>query len=228
MKSYLAAHDFNLPGTQLIPNGVDIRRFSSPCAGTSSEERTQTVICVSRLSYEKGTDVLLQAWCLVYRQIPQARLIIVGSGPLQTQLECMARALGIGDSLEFAGLQNDIPAQLHRANLAVLPSRWEGMPVALLEAMACGLPCVATHVSGSEDIIQHGVNGLLVESEDYQGMAHALLTLLHDPLLAQQYGLAARETVEKYYSFEQVMDRYIELYQSIVVHRCQIPFSRTC
>ena len=116
--------------------------------------------------------------------------------------------------------------------MAVLPSRWEGMPNALLEGMACGLPCVATRVSGSEDIIQHGVNGLLVESEDYQNMAQALLTLLRDPGLAQKYGRNARETVERQYSFEQVMDRYVQLYQRITEHRCQIaggaPSPRTC
>jgi glycosyltransferase involved in cell wall biosynthesis len=127
----------------------------------------------------------------------------------------MARTLDIVDSVEFAGLQSDIPAQLHRGKLAVLPSRREGMPNALLEAMACGSACVATRVSGSEDVIEHGVNGLLVESEDYEGMARALLTLLHDPSLAQEYGQAARATIEKHYSFEYIMDRYIELYQNI-------------
>ena len=116
--------------------------------------------------------------------------------------------------------------------MAVLPSRWEGMPNALLEGMACGLPCVATRVSGSEDIIQHGINGLLVESEDYQDMAQALLTLLRDPGLAQKYGQAAHGTVDRHYSLERVMDRYVELYQRIAEHPCQItgdaPSPRTC
>jgi glycosyltransferase involved in cell wall biosynthesis len=127
----------------------------------------------------------------------------------------MAVGLGIADNVEFVGLQRDVPAQLHRGSIAVLPSRWEGMPNAVLEAMACGLPCVSTRVSGSEDIVQHGVNGLLVEPEDYQGMAQALLTLLREPLLTQIYGRAARETIEKLYALEQVMDRYIELYQKL-------------
>ncbi len=222
MRGYLAAHDFDLPDVQLIPNGVDITRFEPAHVDTSIGGREQVVVCVSKLRYEKGIDVLLQAWCLVHQQAPQARLIIVGSGYLQTQLECMAKALGIAASVEFTGLQSDIPAQLHRGSLAVLPSRWEGMPNALLEAMACGLPCVATRVSGSEDIIQHGANGLLVESEDYRDMAQALLTLLHDPLLVQKYGQAARKTIERHYSLEQVMNRYIELYQRIAEHRCQI------
>jgi glycosyltransferase involved in cell wall biosynthesis len=231
MRDYLAAHDFDLPDVQLIPNGVDITRFEPAHGDTSIGGREQVVVCVSKLRYEKGIDVLLQAWQLVHQQAPQAQLIIVGSGYLQTQLECIAKERGIAASVEFAGLQSDVPAQLHRGGLAVLPSRWEGMPNALLEAMACGLPSVATRVSGSEDIIQHGVNGLLVESEDYQGMAQALLTLLRDPVLAQKYGQAAHGTVERHYSLERVMDRYIELYQRITEHRCQItgdaPPSRT-
>ena len=222
MRGYLAAHDFDLPDVQLIPNGVDITRFEPAHVDTSIGGREQVVVCVSKLRYEKGIDVLLQAWYLVHQQAPQAQLIIVGSGYLQAQLECMARELGIAASIEFAGLQSDVPGQLHRGSMAVLPSRWEGMPNALLEAMACGLPCVATRVSGSEDIIQHEVNGLLVESEDYQAMAQALLTLLRDPGLAQKYRRNARETVERQYSFERIMDRYVELYQRITEHRYQI------
>src|SRR6266700_698285 len=232
MKSSLAAHRFNLPDIQLIPNGVDITRFNSARVDNAIDGREQVAVCVSKLRYEKGIDVLLQAWRLVQPQAPRARLIIVGDGGLRFQLEGLAKALGIANRVEFTGLLGDIPAQLHRGGLAVLPSRWEGMPNALLEAMACGLPCVATRVSGSEELIQHGVNGLLVGPEDYQGMALALLTLLQDRPLAQRYGQAARETVERHYSFEQVMDRYVELYQRIAEHPCQIagdaPPSRTC
>ena len=151
MKDSLAEYDFNLPDTELIPNGVDISRFHPTGVDTSIGERAQIVVCISKLRYEKGIDVLLQA---------------------------------------------------------------------------CGLPCVATRVSGSEDIIHHGVNGLLVESEDYQSMAQALLTLLSDPALALQYGYAARETIEKHYSFEQIVDRYIEIYQRIADHRREITEDR--
>lgn len=231
MQKSLAEHGFHLLDMQLIPNGVDIARFNPTYRDTSIDGREQIVVCVSKLRYEKGIDVLLQAWGLVHQQVPQARLVIVGDGGLRPQLECLAKVLGIASSVEFVGLQSDIPAQFHRGSLAVLPSRWEGMSNALLEAMACGLPCVATRVSGSEDIIQHGVNGLLVESEDYQGMAQALLTLLHDPALTRKYGQAARETIERDYSFEQVMDKYIELYHGIADGRWQVagdtPTSKT-
>ncbi|MFL5624908.1 MAG: glycosyltransferase family 4 protein, partial [Ktedonobacteraceae bacterium] len=221
MEAYLKAHDFILPDTRLIPNGVDITRFAPINEAASFDERAPVVVCASRLCYQKGIDVLLQAWYLVQKKLPEARLIIIGIGPIQTQLEHMTKELGLAGSVEFAGLQRDVPAQLHRGRLAVLSSRFEGMPNAVLEAMACGLPCVATRVSGSEDIIQHGVNGLLVESEDYQGMAQALLTLLCDPALAQQYGRAARATIEQHYSLEHITDMYTELYQRLANHKWQ-------
>ncbi len=216
MKEYVVAHDFLLPNTQLIPNGVDTKRFYPTSDMSLEEKRAQTVVCVSKLRYEKGVDVLLQAWYLVQQQVPQARLLVVGSGPIQPQLTQMAEALGIRESIEFAGLQTDVVAQLHRAGIAILPSRWEGMPNAVLEAMACGISCIATRVSGSEDIIQQGANGLLVEVEDYEAMAEALITLLCDTTLAERCGQAARATVEQRYSLEHITDMYIELYESMI------------
>lgn len=219
MQTYLALHHFDLPGTLLIPTAVDTTRFAPACPIPSVDERTGVVICIAKLRYEKGIDVLLHAWRLVHEQAPHARLIIVGDGSIREQLERLTQVLGIAESVEFTGLQSDIPVQLRRGSIAVLPSRWEGLSNALLEAMACALSCVATRVSGSEDVIQHGINGWLVEPEDYRGMAQALLRLLHDPALAQQYGCAARRTIEQHYSFTQITDRYLELYQSLVGRR---------
>ncbi len=215
MQRYLIEHHFSLPGTRLVPNGVDITRFYPV---PPADERAHTVVCVSKLRYEKGIDALLQAWRLVHEQIPTARLLLVGSGPIQPQLTQLAEALNVRESIEFAGLQSDVPAQFHRGTIAILPSRWEGMPNALLEGMACGMACVATRVSGSEDLIQDGENGLLVEPDDYEQMANALLTLLHDPTLAQRYGQAARATVEEHYTLEQVIDMYGAIYHSITKH----------
>jgi glycosyltransferase involved in cell wall biosynthesis len=220
-KHDLVAHHFALPNVQLIPNGVDITRFYPRTVEDMPEERTRIVICVAQLRYQKGIDVLLQAWRLVQEKqgrVAPVRLLIVGSGSLRKQLERLADALGILDSVTFAGEQSDIPAQLRQSDIAVLPSRWEGMPNALLEAMACGLPCVATRVSGSEDIIQHGVNGLLIEPEDYEALAHALLLLLRDPVLAQSYGRNGRTTIEQHYALEHITDTYEELYHNLVEH----------
>ena len=217
----LAAHHFALPNTQLIPNGVDITRFYPRTVENSTEKRTPVVICVAQLRYQKGIDVLLQAWQLVQEkqgETVSAHLLIVGSGSLRKQLERLAHALGIMNSVTFAGEQSDVPAQLRQSDIAVLPSRWEGMSNALLEAMACGLPCIATRISGSEDIIQHGVNGLLIESEDYQALAHALMLLLRDSALAQTYGRKGRITIEQHYSLEHVTNTYEELYHMLVQH----------
>jgi len=215
MERYLSAHRFLLPGTRLIPNGVDIERFHLAPADMPVGERPHTVVCVSKMRWEKGIDTLLQAWRLVHEQLPEARLILVGSGPIEAQLRQLAQALGISEAVEFAGLRSDVPEQLHRGYIATLPSRWEGMPNALLEAMASGAACVATRVSGSEDLIQSGINGLLVEPDDYQAMAEALLTLLRDPVLAQRYGQAARATVEQHYTLNQVIEMYTDIYYTI-------------
>jgi glycosyltransferase involved in cell wall biosynthesis len=214
MQDEVAAHGIQLPVLH-IPNGVDVVRFAPGRSDSGDDGRARTVVCVTRLSYSKGVDVLLHAWQLVHEQAPQARLIIVGIGSLGNQLERLAEDLGVVSTVEFAGLQHDVPAQLHRGGLVVLASRWEGMPNAVLEAMACGLPCVATRVSGSEDIIQHEVTGLLVEPEDPPSLARALLALLQDPALAQEYGRAARATIEQHYSLERVTDRYVALYEQL-------------
>lgn len=218
----LEEHDLRLPGTRIIPNGVDIVRFHPVSADLANDEqRLKTVVCVSRLDYPKGIDVLLQAWRLVQEQVPIARLLIVGDGPLQENLEMLADALHITQSVEFVGRQSDVPAQLHRATIAVLPSRTEGMPNALLEYMACGSTCIATRVSGSEDLIQHEVNGLLVDIEDYESMARAILSLLCDPDLARRYGQAARETVENRYVLDQITQTYVEVYYGLTGYKQQ-------
>lgn len=222
----LAAHGLWLPATLYIPNGVDATRFAPVRTDLLEDERARTVVCVCRLSYQKGVDMLLYAWQLVHTQAPTARLIVVGTGPLHKDLERLAEGLGVASAVEFAGVQSNVPAQFHRAGIAVLASRWEGMPNAVLEAMACGLPCVGTRVSGSEDIIQHGVNGLLVDPDDYRGMAAALLTLLRDTALTRDYGRAARATIEQQYTLERITDRYVELYETLT-HGGQPEGSRT-
>lgn len=215
MQRYVSEHHFDLAGTRIIPNGVDLLRFQL-ASNLHDEQRLQTVVCVSKLRYEKGIDVLLQAWHIVHQQRPEARLILVGSGPVQIPLEKMAQTLEIADTVEFAGLQSDVPAQFHRGAIAILPSRWEGMPNALLEAMASGAACIATRVSGSEDLIQSEHNGLLVEPEDAQQMAQALLKLLNNPTCIQHYAQAARTTVEQQYGLEQIIDMYTALYQMLM------------
>src|SRR5206468_5226324 len=122
-----------------------------------------------------------------------------GDGALRTQIERLITALGIQGSVEILGPRTDIADLLQLSWGFVLPSRWEGMANALLEAMACGLPCIATRVSGSEDIIVDGVNGLLVEPEQPVELAHALQCILADTELAQRLAQEGRATVLRDY-----------------------------
>jgi glycosyltransferase involved in cell wall biosynthesis len=120
--------------------------------------------------------------------------------------------LGISDSVEFLGLHRDVIPLLQKAWGFILPSRWEGMPNALLEAMSCGIPSIATRVSGSEDIIKDGINGLLVEPEQPEQIAQALRRLIEDPELAQRLAEAGRATVLSEYQLLHAAERCLEFY----------------
>ena len=113
-------------------------------------------------------------------------------------------------------MRGDVRDLLAEAEVFVLPSRWEGMPNALLEAMACGLPCVATRVSGTEDILRDGENGLLVEPEQPEPLADALRRVLVDATLALRLGQAARATVVERYAVTRIVDQCLALYQSLL------------
>jgi glycosyltransferase involved in cell wall biosynthesis len=160
--------------------------------------------------------VLLKAWRAVRERVPTARLILAGDGPQRPQLELLAAELGIADAIEFAGLVGDLRALFAAAYGFVLPSRYEGMSNALLEAMAAGMPCIATRVSGSEDIIIENESGLLVPPEDPAALASALVTILTDHQRASSLGREARARVERWFDQRRVLDESIQLYSSLV------------
>jgi glycosyltransferase involved in cell wall biosynthesis len=180
------------------------------------------IICVARLEFSKGVDVLLHAWGRMmnapaeWRLHLKPRLRIVGDGVFRRQLEYIAGRLKLSESVEFLGSRTDIVHLLQQSWAFVMPSRWEGMPNALLEAMACGLPCIATRVSGSEDLIVDGINGMLVEPEQPIAMGQALRRLLQDSELALQLGHAARAAVVRDYQLSSVVDQCLELYRQLL------------
>lgn len=216
---HLASHGFPTRQIVYIPGSVDIDKFR-PAADLrpKPEERERTIICVARLAYAKGIDVLLHAWGRMMREPMEwraqlkPRLLIVGDGDCEAQLKRVAALLGIEDSVEFLGLRTDVVDLLQRSWGFVLPSRWEGNPNALLEGLACGLPCVATRVSGSEDIITDGVNGLLVEPEQPAEMAQALRRMIEDADFAERLGREGRATVVRSYQLTTVVEKCVELY----------------
>ena len=193
----------------LLPNAVDLVRFAYK--GTRDQSSLRAVF-VGRHVPVKGLDVLLESWVRVSLQSPDAHLTLAGDGPERERLMTLSRQLGIENSVSFPGLVQDVPALLSTHNLYVQASHQEGLPNAVLEAMANGLPTVATQISGHEDVITHGETGLLVPPNHADGLAAAISHLAENPNLRQQMGATARRFVEQYFSTEAVMQSLLAVY----------------
>ena len=167
---------------------------------------------VARLEPPKGVDILLEAVGILHQRGMDVRCVIVGEGSCRQELEAQARALGISDVVRFAGARRDIPLILSLLDIFVLPSRFEGLSLALLEAMAAARPVVATAVSGSVEVIRDGENGVLVPREDPAMMAEAIRQLAVTPERAQQMGEQARADVLRHFTVDVVARQYEALY----------------
>ena len=161
---------------------------------------SQVVACVASLVKVKGHDILLSAWKQVIYHFPQAVLILTGDGPLKKRLQSQCKQLGIAQCVRFLGYVDDISIIYSRASLVVLASRSEGLPLCILEAFAYGLPAVATAVSGTPEIVMPEKTGLLVEPDNPEQLAQAIMRLLSDTQLRQQLGQAGRHLVVEKYS----------------------------
>jgi glycosyltransferase involved in cell wall biosynthesis len=161
---------------------------------------------VGRLVPQKGFDVLLQALVLIPRT--DLRLLIVGVGPDEARLRAQAAELGVQDRVQFAGYRRDVPALMHCFDLYTHASRFEGMPIVVLEAMASGCPVVATAVDGTRELIEDGVHGWLVPPENPALLADAIHAALRDPNLAQQRAAAAYQRVREQFGEDALMIRW--------------------
>jgi len=167
------------------------RRAGSAAPGN----RSVTVTCLARLSAEhKGQDVLLHAMKILLDRAPMTRLLMAGEGESRAALEAMAVELGIADAVAFLGHvpHSKLRELMDQSDIMVLPSRWEGLPVSIIESMAFGKPVVASAVGGNPELVEHGVTGLIVTSGDAHGLAAALLELINDPARRAAMGFAAR------------------------------------
>lgn len=196
-----------------IPNGVDTTRFAPPAEGRREEVRSRlglqgpVAVYTGRLVPEKQVDLLLSTWPAVRSTHPHATLLILGSGEELQRLQAMA-----GPGIQFPGRVDDVIPYLQAADLFVLPSATEGLSNALLEAMAVGVPPVATAVGGAPDLITSGENGLLVPAGDTEALQGAILSLLANPARLPSMGARARERVVSDYSLQSVADRLRGLY----------------
>jgi len=208
--------------SELIMNGVDTVRFAPGLAAASTPWTGQDVFVigtVGRLQDVKDQASLIEAFALLVASKPEGRarlrLAVVGDGPLRDRLAQKAQDAGVQDLVWFPGARNDIPELMRSFDLFALSSIAEGTPVTLLEAMACGLPVVATAVGGIPEVVQHGVNGALVPASDPQALAAALGLYAAAPDRVAAHGPAARTNIERHYSVAAMVGAYTALYDRL-------------
>ena len=205
-----------------IPNGVDIDRYvgggdrEALCDELGIPASSKLVLTAGRLTEQKGHRYLLDAWSGISRSLPDAHLLLAGDGELRADLEARARAGAGMRTVHVLGMREDIPRLLAACDLFVLPSLWEGLSIALLEAMAAARPIVATEVSGTTQALRDGRSGRIVPPRDVEALAKAVKDLLIDPDRARPLGEAARETVRRRFSAERQAKAYLDLYSTLL------------
>lgn len=209
-----------------IYNGVDSERFQPasevqrrlPYDGFVSEQAI-VIGTVGRLERVKDQLTLVRAFVELLKIAPQwstsVKLVLVGDGSTRTRIETEVSSSGIADKVWITGSRDDVPALMAGMDVFVLPSVSEGISNTILEAMACGLPVIATRVGGNPELVMNGVTGVLVPPEDPIAMAEALLQYLDQPNLRQRHGRAGRERVEASFSMDAMVQRYLMVYDDL-------------
>jgi glycosyltransferase involved in cell wall biosynthesis len=171
---------------------------------------------VARLSEQKAPSDFINAAAMVQTQYPQVHYLWVGDGPLEGEARMLVQSLGLQDVFHFAGFLDNIPAILISLDCFVLSSHWEGFSIAVLEAMAAGLPVIATRVTGAPEAIVDGVTGILVDIGDIRGLADAMCKLVGDVNLTHGMGAAARKRAESEFPYAKMLDRIEKLYLDLI------------
>ncbi len=202
---------------EVIENGVDIQRINGADIphNLGLDRSRRYLVCVARFHPVKDHATLLRAFVIVARQRPEVDLLLVGDGPLGSDLEKLAQELGIKPRVRFLGLRPDVPGILRAAKVFVLTSLSEAAPLTVLEAMAAGLPVVVTAVGGNPEMVRDGVDGYLVPRGDTEATASAILRMLDDSKAAAAMGSAGAARVREHYSLERAIQRYFALYSRL-------------
>lgn len=209
-----------------IRNGIDPEPWAHGLEAGAARARTRAdvgldpkqvaVVTAARLAPQKGHMWLLDAVSLLAPRWPQAVFLWVGDGELRDELECKTRKRGLQGRIRFLGTRHDVPTLLKASDLFVLPSLWEGMPNAVLEAMAAGLPVVATAVDGTPEIVQHGVTGWLTPPKNPEALALAIEKALADPARRVEMGEAGRRRIKEEFSLERYVSGFEALYDELL------------
>ncbi len=202
-------------GLPLPPSGPDVETARRDLA--LSPDAGPIVVQVANYKvHKKGHDVLLAAVQKLKDEFPQAVFVCVGQDFGNQELARLVEENGLSDRVRLTGYQDNVFPYLAMADVAVLPSRYESLPVSVMEAMAMGLPVAATRVGGLPELIEDGVNGLLIEPNDARALADRLRFLFNDPAARQKLGQAARETIRNRFSMERMIDRIQNAYTGLL------------
>ena len=205
----------------VIPNGVDLPEVNKEIGNHLRQvlginPNQCMFFYAGRLNYEKGPDLLLQAFSKVIEVTPDAKLVLAGDGPLRTELESLVRQLDIENNVVFLGVRNDVPAMMMGADVFVLSSRSEGMPNAVLEAMALSTPVVAFNVGGVKELLQDGLTGRLSSPDNPDALAMAMIELAMNGDERKELALAGKKFVDENYKLDKISKRYEDLLSSLL------------
>ncbi|WP_068621027.1 glycosyltransferase [Paenibacillus tuaregi] len=202
-----------------MPNGINMDRFTrSDLAGRTLRQELGLGNCfiwlaAGRLAPEKDYASMLSAFGKVHRLYPGSRLLIAGIGPERPALEELSRTLELDESVLFLGIRSDMSRLMSAADAYVMSSKWEGLPMVLLEASASGLPIVATDVGGNREVVHDRVNGYLAEASDPDQLADCMLRLMEKPeAVRAEMGRAGREYVNSKFNINTIVERWESLY----------------
>jgi glycosyltransferase involved in cell wall biosynthesis len=202
-----------------IPNGIDLTPYVRRQAGGKRGFRVGTV---ARLHRQKALDVMLEAAKLVLSSEPAARFVIGGTGPMEAELKAKIKELRLEPYVKMAGFVSDVPDFLSKLDVYVLSSDYEGLPLAVLEAMGAGLPVASTAVGGVPEAVVDGQSGFLVPPRQPKALAQAIVRLLVDPDLARQMGIAGRSRAEELFDAKVMAEKTVKVYRRAVARRRRI------
>ncbi|MCE7982427.1 MAG: glycosyltransferase [Caldilinea sp. CFX5] len=212
-----AAKEIGLPTDRLvvIQNGIDTNVFRPALVQTPRSPEQLTIGYVGRLEKVKGVNFLIDAFARLVAAYPHLQLQLVGDGSERPALEQQVQTLGLGDKVQFLGIRSDMPALYPTFDLFVLPSLWEGMPNVALEAMACGVPVIATNTGGTPEVVHDGKSGLLAPPGDAATLAKVMVALIGDAERRDQLAQAGRHFVEQTFSINQTIAQTVALYEQV-------------
>jgi glycosyltransferase involved in cell wall biosynthesis len=199
---------------KVIPNGVDLEEFKPRREFEKTE--VKKIIFVGRLFPNKGIQYLVKAAPIVLAKHPYVEFIIVGRGPMEAELRNMVKRLNIEHAFKFLGIVPSVPEVMNQCDIFVRPSLTEGMPLTILEAMACGLPVIASKIPGSSEVVKDGETGILVEVGNVEKLSNAIIRLLEDENYAEKIRTRAYEFVKKHYSWDRIAEEYLKTYSDVL------------